>query len=127
MNRLFSNDLNRLYHTNSIKAQPHQTQRRAFKNDKLFCLSLQGLHCKLCRAALRREIKAVKNLTFMSPRFFGLVLWPITIARRVTCRKKIPSMHNQHLKKPRIFTRRAAPSGAMFAEFCSAARRLVGP
>ena len=47
----------------------------------------------------------------------------ITIARRVTCCKKNSSMHNQHPKNPRIFTRLAAFSGATLTEFCGAAQR----
>ena len=89
-----------------------------------------GLNCKLRRAVSRREMKAGESLSFTATRFFGVALWPITIARRVTCRKKLSSMHNQHTRKNRLFTRRAASSGPRLLNFAaqhSAARRLVGP
>ena len=72
-------------------APPNAAQRRK-KTHKLYCLSLQGLHCELRRAAPRcavprREMKSGKSLYFTTPHFFGVALWPIKIARRVTCRK----------------------------------------
>ena len=88
---------------------PRDALRRGLKKDKLYCLSLQ--------AAPRDE--SWEKFIFHGAAFFGVNLWPITIARRVTFRKKLPSMHNQHHRN-RIFTRRAASSGATFAEFCSA-------
>ena len=93
------------------------------KNDKLYCLSLQGLHCKLRRAVPCREMKAGKSLS--RRRVFSA--FPCgqscTIARRVMWRKNSPPCIISIWKNPRIFTRRAAPSGATFAEFCSAAQR----
>ena len=43
-------------------------------------------------------MEAGKSSFFMAPNFFSVSLWLFTIARRVTCRKKTSSIHNQHKK-----------------------------
>ena len=72
----------------TLKVRPHQTPRRALKKGYAVLFIIARVHCKLRRAGPRHEIKAGKSLSFTAPRFFSVALWPITLAKRVMCRKK---------------------------------------
>ena len=61
------------------------------------------LNYMIAEATLQAALRcgAPRRLSFTAPHFFGVALWLITMARRVTCRNKNPSMHrpNQHPQK----------------------------
>ena len=64
------------------------------------CCALKKINCTVYHsrgytASGVPQNKSWEEFSFHGATFFGVALWPITIARRVTCRK----MHSQNPKK----------------------------